>query len=114
MRAGDCVPYWVKSLAEKLCGLGALAIAVLIDIVSFSPPEESTKGALCSVFAEQKASEVRDPVDECLKRCVMHINSTENLRRDIERLESQLSTALTRLRESMVRDGHMSSGVLKA
>lgn len=44
----------------------------------------------------------------------MHINSTENLRRDIERLESRLSAALTRLKNSLVRDGHMSSGALKA
>lgn len=123
MTAGDHVPDWVKSLAEKLCGLssapalaglGALAVAILIDVVSSSPPEESTKGALRSVLAEQKASEVWDLVDECLKRCAMHINSTENLRRDIERLESQLSAALTRLKNSMVRDGHMSSEALKA
>lgn len=58
MRAGDRAPHWVKSLAEKHCslssapelaGLRALAIAVLIDIVSFSPPEESTEVAQIQV-----------------------------------------------------------------
>lgn len=77
MRVGDRAPHRVKSLAEKLCGLssapelaglGALAVTVLIGIVSFSPPKESTKGALRSMFAEQKASELWDLVDECPKR----------------------------------------------
>lgn len=121
MEAGDC--NWIKSLTEKLggltpapklAGLGALAIAVLIDIVSFSPPEESTKEALRCVFAEEKASEVWDLVDECLKRCMMHIKNNDRLKSDIERIEWQLSAALTKLKNSMVRDGHMSSQALKA
>ncbi|XP_039681186.1 uncharacterized protein LOC120574800 [Perca fluviatilis] len=114
---------WIKNLADKLAsmesapalaGLGALAIAVLIDLASSSPPEESTKDALRSVFAEEKASEVWDQIDECLKRCVMHINNDHELVTDIRRIEVQLSAALTKLRNSMVRDGHMSSQALKA
>ena len=114
---------WIKNLADKLAsmesapalaGLGALAIAVLIDLASSSPPEESTKDALRSVFAEEKASEVWDQIDECLKRCVMHINNDHELVTDIRRIEVQLSTALTKLKNSMVRDGHMSSQALKA
>eukprot|EP00064_Thunnus_orientalis_P025767 superscaffoldBa00013951_g26185 len=66
MEASDCAPDWIKNLAEKLgaftsapelAGLGALAIAIFIDIVSFSPAEESMKDALRCVFAEEKASE---------------------------------------------------------
>ncbi|XP_039681183.1 uncharacterized protein LOC120574797 [Perca fluviatilis] len=114
---------WIKSLVDKLAnltpapalaGLGALVIAVLIDLASSSPPEESMKDALRSVFAEEKASEVWDQIDECLKRCVMHINNDHELVTDIRRIEVQLSTALTKLRNSMVRDGHMSSQALKA
>ncbi|XP_031155935.1 uncharacterized protein LOC116050011 [Sander lucioperca] len=114
---------WTKNLADKLAdlestpawaGLGALVIAVLIDLASLSPPEESTKDALRSVFAEEKASEVWDQIDECLKRCMMHINNDHELVTDIRRIEGQLSFALTKLKNSMVRDGHMSSQALKA
>ncbi|KAK9533764.1 hypothetical protein VZT92_008863 [Zoarces viviparus] len=123
MKAGDCAPDWIKSLAEKmagftsapvLAGLGALAVAVYIDIISFSPPEESMKNALRSVFADEKASEVWDQIDECLKRCVMHLCDINKLKGDIERIEYLLSAALTKLKNSMVRDGHMSSSALKA
>ncbi|XP_031155927.1 uncharacterized protein LOC116050004 [Sander lucioperca] len=113
---------WIKSLLDKLAdltpayalGLGALVIAVLIESASSSPPEESTKGALRSVFPEEKASEVWDQIDECLKRCMMHINNDHELVTDIRRIEGQLSIALTKLKNSMVRDGHMSSQALKA
>ncbi|XP_030262318.1 uncharacterized protein LOC115574839 [Sparus aurata] len=126
MESGGGAADWTKSLMEKLAaltpaselaGLGALAIAIIIDIIidnSSGPPEESTKEALRCVFAEEKASEVWDHIDECLKRCVMHINNTEELVGDIRRIEVQLSAAITRLKNSMVRDGHMTSEALKA
>ncbi|XP_044037460.1 uncharacterized protein LOC122868999 [Siniperca chuatsi] len=114
---------WLKKLAEKLAnlspdpklaGLGALAVAVFIDIVSATSSSESTKDALRCVFAEEKASEVWDQIDECLKRCVMNIDDDAELVSDIKRIECQLSVALTKLKNSMVRDGHMSSQALKA
>ncbi|XP_041634144.1 uncharacterized protein LOC121503687 [Cheilinus undulatus] len=122
MEAGDCAADWIKSLAEKLAaftsapelaGLGALSVAVLIDIISSSSPEESVKEALRSVFAEEKASEVWNLIDECLKRYRMHINDKKELVRDIRRIEGQLSQALTNLKNSIVRDGHVSHQVLK-
>ncbi|XP_037649428.1 uncharacterized protein LOC119502483 [Sebastes umbrosus] len=122
-KAGKRAADWIKSLAEKLggltsapelAGLGALAIAVFIDTVSSSPPEESTKDALRCVFAEEKASEVWDQIDECLKRCMMHVRNKEQLRSDMERMECQLSAALTKLKNSMVRDGYLSSEALRA
>ncbi|KAM9346785.1 uncharacterized protein ABDE67_013422 [Symphorus nematophorus] len=113
---------WMKQLAEKLtnfsqnpklAGLGALAFAIFIDIISNTSPER-TEDALRRVFAEEKASEVWDQIDECLRRYVMHIDDNDELTRDIRRLESQLSIALTKLKNSMVRDGHMSSEALRA
>ncbi|XP_035852562.1 uncharacterized protein LOC118494117 [Sander lucioperca] len=121
MEAGQFAAGMIKSLLEilgdltpvpALAGLGALAISIYID--SASPPEESMKDALRSVFAEEKASEVWDQIDECLKRCMMHINNDHELVTDIKRIEVQLSIALTKLKNSMVRDGHMSSQALKA
>ncbi|XP_030262686.1 uncharacterized protein LOC115575053 [Sparus aurata] len=114
---------WIKTLVEQLgpltpapalVGLGALAIALLIDINSSDPPEESTEEALQCVFAEEKASEVWDHIDECLKRCVMHIDNTEELVCDIRRIEVKLSATITKLKNSMVRDEHMTSEALKA
>ncbi|XP_073350515.1 uncharacterized protein [Pagrus major] len=121
--AGSRAEDWIKSLMEKLgdltpapelAGLGAPAIAVLIDMDSSGPPEESTKEALRRVFAEEKASEVWDHIDECLKRCMMHIDNTEELGPDIRRIEVQLSAAITKLKNSMVRGGYVTPEALKA
>ncbi|XP_071401279.1 uncharacterized protein [Centroberyx affinis] len=123
LEAGDSAEDWIKSLAGKLgdltsvpyaAGLGALAVAIIIDITSRAPAEESTKDALRSVFAEEKASEVWDQIDECLKRCVMNVNNRAELQSDLKRIECQLSTALTKLKNSMVRDGEMTPQALKA
>lgn len=123
MEAGDCAPDWIKTLvnelgaftsAPQLAGLGALAVCIVIDILSFSPPEKSTQEALRCVFAEEKASEIWDQIDECLKRYRMHIKDSCKLRSDLERIEGQLSTALTKLKNSMLRDGHMKTETLKA
>lgn len=119
---GDRALGWIKSRVEKLgnltpspalAGLGALVIAVFIDTASFSP-EDSTKVALRSVFAEEKTSEFWDQIDECLKRYTININNKEELINDLRRIENQLSMALTKLKNSMLRDGQMSSPALKA
>ncbi|KAL7378864.1 hypothetical protein ABVT39_019914 [Epinephelus coioides] len=122
-KTGKSAADWIETLADKLgdltpapelAGLGALSIVIVIDIVSSSPPEESTKDALRCVFAEEEASEVWDQIDECLKRCMMNIQSRDKLRSHMEWIECQLSAALTKLKNSMVKDGHMTSPALKA
>lgn len=115
-------PDLIKALVEKvaglspcpeLAGLGALALAVFIDSISNTPSDQSIKDALREVLAEQKASEVWDLVDETLKRCVVNVQNRTELARDVQRLEEMLSLALTRLRNSMLRDGHISNQALK-
>ncbi|CAJ1075478.1 uncharacterized protein LOC121503361 isoform X1 [Xyrichtys novacula] len=121
-RASDHAAKWIKDLAEKLgpftnapelAGLGALAIAVLIDMVASTSSEEATIKALQSVFAEEKSSEVWNLIDECLKRYRMYIGDTTELRRSIHRMEDQLSTALTRLKNSILRDEHVTNQAVK-
>nr|XP_046270487.1 uncharacterized protein LOC124072823 [Scatophagus argus] len=90
--------------SPELAGVGAPALAVFIDIVSFSPPEEKTKEALRCVFAEEKASEVWDQIHECLKR----EQARAGERREAHRVPAE------RRHHSMLRDGHMSSQALKA
>ncbi|KAK9529623.1 hypothetical protein VZT92_013703 [Zoarces viviparus] len=122
MEAGDHAADFIKSLADKLAGLtpapalaglGALIIAIFIDS-AFSVTKESTKDALRSVFTDEKALEVWDQIDECLKRCAMHLHDNDELTGDLQRIEDRLSLVLTKLKNSMVRDGHMSSSALKA
>lgn len=119
---GSSAPDFIKALMEKvaglspcpeLAGLGTLALAVFIDIISETPPAQSITDALREALAEQKASEVWDLVDETLKRCVMNVRNRTQLARDVQRLEENLSVALTRLRNSVLRDGHISSQALK-
>lgn len=120
--AGDSGLETFKALVDKLAGLspapevaglGALAFAVLIDTLADTPPAESTKEALHAVLASQKVTEVWDLVDETLKRCAMHMENRKPLKSNIQRLEGDLSAALTRLKNSVLRDGHISSEALK-
>ncbi|XP_076609511.1 uncharacterized protein LOC143334564 [Chaetodon auriga] len=114
---------WMQKLAEKLAnlspspniaGLGALAVAVFIDIISATSSSENMKDALRCVFAEEKASEVWDHIDECLKRCIVYIDDDDEQISEIMRLEPELSKALTKLKNSMTNHGQMSSAALKA
>lgn len=66
------------------------------------------------MFAEEKASEVWDKIDECLKRYTININNKEELVNDLRRIENQLSMALTKLKNSMLGDRQMSFPALKA
>ncbi|XP_041672879.1 uncharacterized protein LOC121529199 [Cheilinus undulatus] len=120
--ARDCTEDCIKNLAEKLAafmldpelaGLGALAVAVLIEIISSSSPKESVKEALRSVFAEEKASKVWNLINECLKRYNMYIADRENLWKEIKGIEKQLSQALTDLKDSIVVNGHVSHQAVK-
>lgn len=99
--------------APELVGLGALAIAVHIDLSSLCPPKESTREALRHVFAEEKVTATWDLIDECLKETIIYINHRDELVSSLKHLERQLSTAITRLRNAMVNDGHMSTESLK-
>lgn len=84
LERGENAATWLKDLGEKLVGLsevdnaagiGTMVLSILIDIVvaNYKTPEDSTEDMLCRVFAEEKASIVRDKIDAYLKRHLMHI-----------------------------------------
>lgn len=115
-------PGIIKALADKLAGLspspalaglGALAVAIFIDSLFDVSPGPSTKTALQEVLAEQRVSEVWDLVDETLKRCEMHLGNNAQLVSDLQRLEAELSVALTRLKNSVLRESHVSGQAVK-
>lgn len=117
-KAPDIMKALVEKLAglspsPELAGLGALAVAIFIDSFLVDSPGDSTKSVLQEVLAEQKVSEVWDLVDETLKRCEMHLANRRQLISDLQRLEAALSMALTRLKNSVLRDGQITSQALK-
>ncbi|KAI4899755.1 hypothetical protein NFI96_004474 [Prochilodus magdalenae] len=65
------------------------------------------------VFGEEKASGVRDSMDEYMKRLSMFMNEPRKALEETERLEKGLSEQLTRLRNSMLYDDQMSSRSMK-
>lgn len=99
-------------------GLGAFIIAMVLQMV-FSDLKGSGSGMtnpadmLRNVFAEEKASTVRNLMDEYMKRYRMHLRDDNWLLVDSMRLETQLSLQLTTLRNSMLLDGQMSSRAVK-
>lgn len=99
-------------------GLGAFVIAMILQMV-FCDLKGSSSGMtnpadmLRNVFAEEKASAVRNLMDEYMKRCQMHLRNDESLLDDSRDLEMKLSLQLTMLRNSMLRDGRMSSRAVK-
>ncbi|KPP68584.1 hypothetical protein Z043_112723 [Scleropages formosus] len=96
-------------------GLGALVISMLIETVaaSYRAPTGSHKDLLRRVFAEQKVSELRDLMDEYLKRHEMHLLDDEKLLKDTQVLERQLSVQLTRVRNAILKDGQMNDRAFK-
>ncbi|KAJ8400435.1 hypothetical protein AAFF_G00395590 [Aldrovandia affinis] len=96
-------------------GLGALLISMVINLALLPSKEtaESSAGLLRRVFAEEKSSEVRDLMAEYVKRYEMFLRNERRLIEETRRLEQQLSLQLTRLGNSMLLDGHMSSRALK-
>ncbi|XP_048866784.1 uncharacterized protein LOC125740089 isoform X2 [Brienomyrus brachyistius] len=103
-------------LVPNAVGLGALIISFLLDLTVSSlikVPEDSPLNMMQRVFAEEKASGVRDSMDEYLKRLHKYVWEPEQALEETRRLEKQLSEQLTRLRNSMLKDGQMSSRAMK-
>lgn len=121
---GSQAPSYVASLGAALAGLssvpnavgiGALVVSMILEIsaAGLGEPQPDASHLLHRVFAEEKASEVRDLMEEYLKRYRMHVGASECLLKDTRRLEAELSVQLTRLKNSMLHDGHMSTRALK-
>ncbi|XP_041753013.2 uncharacterized protein LOC121581580 [Coregonus clupeaformis] len=124
MELNENAAVWIKDLAENLvgllpipdaAGLGSLVISIVIDrsVAAIKPPEDSTDDLLHRIFAKEKASAVRDQMDEYLKRHLMNIRNKAELKSDIKHVERNLSFALTQLKNSMLLDGQMSSRALR-
>ncbi|XP_015226365.1 PREDICTED: uncharacterized protein LOC107082279 [Cyprinodon variegatus] len=95
-------------------GLGALVISLLLENLaqSMGKPTMGTADILRRVFAEEKGNEVRDLMDEYMKRMILYLRQQQDLIAHTRHLESQLSTQLTRLRNSMLTDNQMSTRLL--
>ncbi|KAL3051065.1 hypothetical protein OYC64_001358 [Pagothenia borchgrevinki] len=92
-------------------GLGALIISMILESVV-----EETMGTaemLQRVFADEKGNEVRDLMDEYLKRLQINLGNPLLQLAETRQIEIDLSAQLTRLKNSMLVDGHMNSMLLK-
>ncbi|KAF4082803.1 hypothetical protein AMELA_G00132520 [Ameiurus melas] len=120
-------PDYVESLGSALTdfkrvsnavGLGGLVLSMDLELIitglkNKTESKHSTLGMMRRVFAEEKASGVRDSMDEYLKRLCMNLHRPTRALEETERLEKQLSEQLTRLKNSMLHDNQMSSRSLK-
>nr|XP_023699401.1 uncharacterized protein LOC111860182 isoform X2 [Paramormyrops kingsleyae] len=103
-------------MGGRFVGLGALVISFLLDLTVSSlvkVPKDSPLNMIDRIFAEEKASEVRDSMDEYLKQLQKYVWEPEQVLEETKRMEKQLSRQLTRLRNSMQKDGQMSSRAMK-
>ncbi|KAI4899754.1 hypothetical protein NFI96_004472 [Prochilodus magdalenae] len=122
---GSKVPDYLTSLGAALSafkcipnavGLGALIIGFMLDLTIISLTKEdndNTLNMMRRVFGEEKASGVRDSMDEYMKRLSMFMNEPRKALEETERLEKGLSEQLTRLRNSMLHDDQMSTRSMK-
>ncbi|XP_073345151.1 uncharacterized protein [Pagrus major] len=96
-------------------GLGALIISLILETVGKSLGKETmgTADMLQRVFAQEKANEVRDLMDEYLKRLRINLGKPQLQLAETRQIETDLSVQLTRLKNSMLRDGHMNSRFLR-
>ncbi|XP_034081607.1 uncharacterized protein LOC117552342 [Gymnodraco acuticeps] len=124
----DEEPLDVPSIVEKLggalagfetvpnaVGLGALIISMILEIVGKSLGKKTmgTAEMLQRVFAEEKGNEVRDLMDEYLKHLQINLGKPQLQLAETRQIELDLSAQLTRLKNSMLVDGHMNSMLLK-
>ncbi|KAG9259583.1 hypothetical protein AMEX_G27899 [Astyanax mexicanus] len=105
------------SIVPNAVGLGALVISILLETFMISlkktEDEADVSGMMRRVFAEEKASDVRDTMSEYIKRFGLKMHNPEELLYETKRLEEQLSNGLTRLRNSMLHDNQISTRSMK-
>ncbi|KAK1881588.1 Pof6 interactor protein 1 [Dissostichus eleginoides] len=96
-------------------GLGALIISMILESVGKSLGKQTmgTAEMLQRVFAEEKGNEVRDLMEEYLKRLRINLGKPQLQLAETRQIERDLSAQLTRLKNSMMVDGHMDSRLLK-
>lgn len=78
-------------------GLGALVISMVLELVIGKRNQMSTADILRRVFAEEKASEIRDLMDEYMRRLSLNLRNSQLQLEDTRRIEAMLSAQLTRL-----------------
>ncbi|KAJ1147934.1 hypothetical protein NDU88_000775 [Pleurodeles waltl] len=87
-------------------GIGALILSMFLDLaLSTAKKTPSAESVLLSVFSQEKVSEVRDLVDAYTKRWKANIRDGEKMIEETRHYEQLLSDQLTRVRNSMLRDG---------
>ncbi|KAK3561652.1 hypothetical protein QTP86_012474 [Hemibagrus guttatus] len=104
--------------SRKCKGWRAMALSIALELIIKAEEEEkenkdSTLDMMRRVFAEEKASGVRDSMDEYMNCLHMYLHQPIRVLEETQRLEKQLSEQLTRLKNSMLYDNKMSSRSLK-
>ncbi|KAK2869616.1 hypothetical protein Q7C36_001487 [Tachysurus vachellii] len=99
-------------------GLCAMVLSIAVELIISTEVEkkenkDSTSDMMRRVFSEEKASGVRDTMEEYMKRLRMYLHEPTLVLEETQRLEKQLSEQLTRLKNSMLHDNQMSSRSLK-
>ncbi|XP_044035297.1 uncharacterized protein LOC122867913 [Siniperca chuatsi] len=103
------------TLVPNAVGLGALVISIILETVGNALGKQTmgTAEMLQRVFAQEKANEVRDLMEEYLKRLQINLGRPQLQLAETRQIEVDLSAQLTRLKNSLLTDGHMNSRLLK-
>lgn len=107
---GNRAPTYLRDLIGRLsaftdeprvAGLVGLVVSMVIDMLhaSSKPPSGKSSG----LSAHQRVSELRELMEEYLKRCRMNLSDKVKLMQDTSRLEAQLSLNLTQLKTCLLR-----------
>ncbi|XP_074477116.1 uncharacterized protein LOC141759087 isoform X2 [Sebastes fasciatus] len=103
------------TLVPNAVGLGALVISMILETIGNALGKRTmgTAEMLQRVFAQEKANEVRDLMEEYLKRLRINLGRPQLQLAETRQIETDLSAQLTRLKNSMLRDEHMNTWFLK-
>ncbi|XP_014351529.1 uncharacterized protein LOC102366737 [Latimeria chalumnae] len=121
-KAVQYIPRVVMELGESAAvprgavGVGALAIAILLDMILKRSQGDliSTSDAIQQVFAYEKSSEVGNLIEDYLKRYYMFAENPITVLQETRRYEQLLSLQLTRVKNSMIQEGQVSSQSLRS
>ncbi|XP_028331552.1 uncharacterized protein LOC114481191 [Gouania willdenowi] len=103
------------TIVPNAVGLGALVIAMILDAIAKSLNKETlgTNEMLERVFAKENTNEIRELMEEYLKRLQINLGNQTLQLAETQQKEAALSSHLTRLKNSMMMDGQMHTRFLK-
>lgn len=95
-------------------GLASLLIYMVLNIAaSMTKGQNDVKNIVRSIFADEKVSEIGNLMETFTDRFLMYANSSDEVLKVTKTYEDRLHHQLNRVKNSMLKDGHVNNRAVK-